>query len=184
MLPSPNQLQRKILIKNKKLQPDVEKRAYGYLFLAHSATTFWQYSVLAMALCLSVCLSVCICVCHESEFYRNGWTCHTLCCKEIRLSSKIRLLPAGTSSQTLDCKIVPQPLDRRTAPSTSLDEAGCLGHKPVTVSIEVDSTCNGRRSTNEFGLFIALSVYICVQHDAKSAARRAGPSATAHTCIT
>ena len=61
----------------------------------------WHYAaarLLAMALCLSVC------VCHKSVFYRNGWTnravsgmgasfhvSYTLYCKEIQLSSKMRV---------------------------------------------------------------------------------------------
>ena len=59
---------------------------------------------LAMALCPSVC------VCHKSVFYRNGWkngadfwhdhlTYPTLYFKEIRVSSKIGVLPSGTLLQ-------------------------------------------------------------------------------------
>jgi len=40
-----------------------------------------------------------------------------------------------------------------------------------------------RRSTDNHGQFITLSVYLCVQHDAREADRRAGPSATADTCL-
>jgi len=40
-----------------------------------------------------------------------------------------------------------------------------------------------RRSTDDHGQFITLSVHLCVQHDAREADRRAGPSATADTCL-
>jgi len=48
---------------------------------------------------------------------------------------------------------------------------------------EVDSTCYGRRSADQLGQFVALSVYRCVQHNASEAARRAGQSAIADTCV-
>jgi len=47
----------------------------------------------------------------------------------------------------------------------------------------VGSTCNGRRSTAKLGPFIALGVFLCVQHGANEATRRAGPSATDLFCV-
>jgi len=44
---------------------------------------------------------------------------------------------------------------------------------------EADNTCDGRRSTDDIGKFITLSVHLY----APEAARRAGPSASANTCI-
>ena len=46
-------------------------------------------------------------------------------------------------------------------------------------SNQADNTCDDRRSTDDPDLFIALSVHLYVQNDA----RRAGPSATADTCL-
>ena len=42
----------------------------------------------------------------------------------------------------------------------------------------VDSTCIGRRSIDDLGQFITLSVHFRVQHDEREAARRSGPSVT------
>ena len=36
---------------------------------------------------------------------------------------------------------------------------------------------------SQSGQFVTLSVRLCVQHDAREAERRAGPSATANTCL-
>ena len=44
---------------------------------------------------------------------------------------------------------------------------------------KVDNNCDGRRSTDDIGQFITLSVHLY----APEAARRAGPSASANTCI-
>jgi len=74
---------------------------------------------LAMAPCLSVCLSVClcvsVCVCSShgvlsKRLNEPGWflarellsSYPTLCCKEIRVTLKIRVLPSGTLFKTLD----------------------------------------------------------------------------------
>ena len=89
--------------------------------------------VLAMALCLSV--SVCLSVCHKSEFYRKGWTnragfgvgasfrpSYTVL-KGNSGISKIRALPSGTVSQTVDLeKIFLRYIDRRNVLSILLDE--------------------------------------------------------------
>jgi len=66
--------------------------------------------VLAMALCL--CLSVCLSQvgAPSKRLNKSGWFLAwelpsmypTLCFQEIQVSSKIRLLPAGTLLQTLD----------------------------------------------------------------------------------
>ena len=70
--------------------------------------------VLAMARCLSVYLSVCVCLSQVSVLSKrlniSGWflvcdlpsTYHTLCCKEIQVPLKIRLLLSGTLLQTPD----------------------------------------------------------------------------------
>jgi len=49
-------------------------------------------------------------------------------------------------------------------------------HDNRRLSNYVHIACDGRRSTVDLGPFIALSVHLCVQHDAREAARRAGPS--------
>jgi len=41
------------------------------------------------------------------------------------------------------------------------------------------ATVNVRCLIDDHGQFITLIVHVCVQHDAREAARRAGPSATA-----
>ena len=73
--------------------------------------------------------SVCACVRHTPVLYRNGCTDRanffayrflskyaTLCFREIRVSPKVRLLPSGTLSQTLDLEtILPHGTNRRRA---------------------------------------------------------------------
>jgi len=61
-------------------------------------------------------------------------------------------------------------------PRSTKVNAQCDKQATVVVGrqFSVDSTCDGRRSADELGQLIALSVYICVQHDADD-----GPSATA-----
>jgi len=64
--------------------------------------------MLAMALCLSV--SVLQIGVLSKRLNESGWfwareilsTCPTLCCKEIPVSSNIRVHPSGTLPQTLD----------------------------------------------------------------------------------
>jgi len=63
--------------------------------------------------------------------------------------------------------------------------------RPVNqlISTKVDAECDqlatvvGKltvlATTDDLGQFITLSVHLCLQHDARVAARRAGPSATA-----
>ena len=53
-------------------------------------------------------------------------------------------------------------------------------NKLVTV-VGRTKKCDSRRSMLA-RQFVTLSVHLCVQHDAREAARRAGPSATAGTC--
>ena len=77
--------------------------------------TFYQRDVMpAQVLAMALCLSVCLSVSHKSEFDRNGRTNRTgfgmgasfhlsyTVLKEIRVYSKIRVLPSGTLSQTPD----------------------------------------------------------------------------------
>jgi len=69
---------------------------------------------------------------------------------------------SGTLSQNLDSEFFfknsPQHVDRRK-------------------SCQLSSTEHGHRRQ-----FITLSLHLCVQHDVRCAARRAGPSATVETC--
>ena len=61
-------------------------------------------------------------------------------------------------------------------------DAQCDKLTTVVSRIIVDNICNGRRSTDDFAKYFALSVHRCAQHDVREAARRAGPSATTDTC--
>jgi len=47
----------------------------------------------------------------------------------------------------------------------------------------VDNTRDGRRSADDLGQRITSNAYVCIQHDAPEAARRAGPSATADILV-
>ena len=72
--------------------------------------------VLAMTLCPCLCVSVCLSVCLSQvgvlSKRKDGssWflaskllsTCPTLCDKEIQISTKVRVLPSGTLSQTAE----------------------------------------------------------------------------------
>ena len=49
----------------------------------------------------------------------------------------------------------------------------------MELELKVDNNCDGRRSTDDIGQFITLSVHLY----AHEAARRAGPSVSANTCI-
>jgi len=71
----------------------------------------------------------------------------TLCCKRIRVSQKLRVLPSGTLYQILDLEMSPRHIDRRKC-------------------CQLSSTDNRRQ-------FITPSVHRCVQHCGRDAARRA-----------
>jgi len=89
--------------------------------------------VLAMALCLSVCVRLSVTSRSSIEtderielfLARELPSTHpTLCSEEIRVSSKTRVLPSGTLSQTLDFKKLLRYIDRRNVLSTSLEKGG------------------------------------------------------------
>ena len=58
-----------------------------------------------------------------------------------------------------------------------------INWRSSSVELSWQNTCSGRRSTDDLGQFITLSIFVCVQHDAREVARRAGPSATDDTCL-
>jgi len=98
-------------------QTDDAHRALFPSFLLRDATEPWYT---AMVLCLSVCLSVSVKSRSSTETAERielilAWelpsTYPTQCYKEIRVSPKIRVLPSGTTSQTLDL-IFPRHVDR------------------------------------------------------------------------
>ena len=85
---------------------------------------------------------------------------HILCSKKTRVSPKLRVLP----SETLSAKKYPQDVDRLSL----FDKVA----RSVSVKLSWQYL---RRSTDELGQFITLSVHLCVQHDAREAAWRPGP---------
>jgi len=131
-------------------------------------------AVLAVARCFSAR------VCHKSEFYRNGWTGQTGFLAWRLTStyptlwsgnsgiSKIWVLHAGTLIQ-ISGLMVRQ--SSQCVVSLKKVDAQCdiLNRR---WSNEVDSTCDGRCSTDDLGLFITLSVHRCVQHDSRGSASR------------
>ena len=61
-----------------------------------------------------------------------------------------------------------------------MDPLSLVKWRPSSVELnQVHTIGNGRRSVDDLGQFITLSVHLCVQDDAREAAHRAGPSATA-----
>ena len=81
------------------------------------------------------CVSVS--VCHKAVFYRHGWTDRAgfwhvsffrpiiHCFQEIHVTTKIRVLPSGTLSQTPDLENLLRRIDRQNVLSTQLEKRGC-----------------------------------------------------------
>jgi len=86
--------------------------------LMHFSALHYASIVLAMALCLSVHLSQASIVSKQLDksswvlAWRLPFTYPTLCFREIWACPKIRVLPSGTLSQTLDWKISPRQVDQ------------------------------------------------------------------------
>ena len=50
------------------------------------------------------------------------------------------------------------------------------------LGVSIVATCCQLSSTDDLHHFITLRVHLCIQHNAREVARRAGPSATTDTC--
>jgi len=86
-------------------------------------------------------VSVSVSACYKLELYGKDWTIRrfelppiypTLCCNQIRVSLKIRVLPSGTLSQTLDSE------------NFARASRSCFQQNSSTVKL-VDHTRDGRR---------------------------------------
>jgi len=78
-------------------------------------------------------------------------------------------------------------ISRKKGTRSSVTLSQALGFKGRKTRCDKLATVFGRTKctvvvTVDIGQCITLSVHICVQHDVREAASRAGPSATADTC--
>jgi len=121
------------------------------------------YSPVTVCVCLSATSRSFTKMAKQIELFFFAWnlpsTHHTLCCKEIRSVQKIRVLPSGTFSQTLDTeKISSRHVDRfvnktRRRSSllttlTTVDESRLYAHTAVVYYTSVD-----RNALTPFDLF-------------------------------
>jgi len=118
--------------------------------------------VLAMTLCPSVSVAVCLSQVGVLSKWmdRSSWflacrllsTYHTLCCKEVQVSTKIKALPSWTSSQNLDfVKNLLRCIARRNVFSVQFDKLDRRRSAKLTVPPSSDArplVCHRRSSSS------------------------------------